>query len=427
MNKIFRLSGLAIFSLAVLIFSTGQTFAQDPCADADAQTALYTKFTGLYSKTDMDSRREAISTAKQFLEKYGACDGLKEQNDYFKTAIPALEKSVKASDDAAAMKALFTRYDAAVNSDNAGEIFAAGKEILAKQPDNVNIMVPMGMIGLPKAYSKDMSAASESVRYAEMALNALNSGKACGRKDKSGAETCGVLKWEGPRADVISNLTYSIAYQKFYATNDKKGAIPLFYKLANGTSIYKSEPAIYAAIGSHYVDESNPIGREIVDLITKQKAAATDDEKVALDNEIKPKVALYNVYMERALDAFGRAHKNTDAVKAKAYKDELYKQIQSLYQRRFEKSDGLDAWLASAIAKPLPDPTTPITAPAVVEAPTTDTATGNGNAVKPLPVADSKPGVAAKPVTPAATKPAPAASKPADKPAKPAAGKPGAA
>ena len=391
--KVFRFTGLAVLAAALLGAATTAS-AQDNCGDADGQAALYTKFTELYPKTDLPSRKAAIDAAKEFLEKYGTCEVVKEQADYFKGAVPKLVETVKKIEEAQAMSALFKRFDTAIASDNADEILSAGKEILAKQPDNINIMVPMGMIGLVKAYNKDYKYADESIKYAQMALADLKADKPCNRKDASGkpTTTCGVLKWEMQRADVISELTFSTAYLKYYGKNDRKGALPIYYDLSQGNSRFKEEPRLYATIGSYYVDASEPIRKEVVDLITKQKGATTDEEKEKLEDEIKTKVALLNGYTERALDAFGRAHKYAEKKGAAeaALKADLYKTLQALYQRRFEKTDGLDKWIADATAKPLPNPTSEV-APVSDPEPTTTTSTTSSTAPAGQPAGSTKP------------------------------------
>ncbi|NOT49195.1 MAG: hypothetical protein HOP17_15810 [Acidobacteria bacterium] len=407
MNKIFRFSGLAVFAAAVLGLSAVQGFAQDACTDTDAQTALYTKFTELYPKTDLESRKGAVAAGKEFLEKYGACETVKEQVDYFKTAVPALEKSVAEIVKGQERAKLFKRYDAAVETDNADEVFAAGKEILALQPENFNIMIPMGMVGLIKSYAKDNKYADESIKYAQMALAELKAGKPCNRKDKAGKDTqdCGVLKWQLPRADITSELTYAIGYLKFYAKNDKKGALPSYYELSQGTSKYKDEPRVYATIGDYYVTEKNKIGAEIQALIEKQKAAPTDEEKEKFEAEIKGKVGLFNGYLERALDSFGRAHKvaSTTSPADKTYKDALLKTVQDLYKQRFEKETGMTEFIAATIAKPFPNPTSEVT-PVIDPEPVTTTSTtgtspaaASGTAAATKPAANGKTATATKP------------------------------
>jgi hypothetical protein len=76
------------------------------------------------------------------------------------------------------------------------------------------------------------------------------------------------------------------------------------------------------------------------------------------------------------MDYYSRAYKlaKTDTPGAKIYKDGLYKDLTILYEGRFNKKDGLDAYISSVTAKPLPNPTTPVT-PVVDPEPTTTTTT----------------------------------------------------
>jgi hypothetical protein len=71
---------------------------------------------------------------------------------------------------------------------------------------------------------------------------------------------------------------------------------------------------------------------------------------------IKNAVAQLNGTAERALDVYARAYKFAPKdEKNKAYRDKLYKNLQDVYKVRFGKPEGLDAYIASATAKPLPN------------------------------------------------------------------------
>ena len=102
---------------------------------------------------------------------------------------------------------------------------------------------------------------------------------------------------------------------------------------------------------------------EIAKLIAEQKTKATDDEKLAMEPKIKEAIGVLNGTAERAMDYYSRAYKlaKTDTPAAKTYKDALYKDLSILYEGRFQKKDGLDAYIATVTAKPVPDPSTPIT------------------------------------------------------------------
>lgn len=366
MKKIFRFSGSALLAAVIVGVGASATFAQEACADADGQTALYGEFTALYPKTDLASRKAAIEKAKQFLEKYGACEALKEQNDYFKNAVPALEKSVKDAEAVVELKALFARFDGALGKDPASskpdEVYAAGKEILAKQPDNINVLVAMGLTGAATSTAANSyKYTNDGLQYANAALAKVKGGTPFTKKNPQGQETVGVFWTERTRPDAIADLSYAVAYLSYFGKKDKATALPIFYELSQGAE--KDNPLIYGIIGDYYIEQRKPVAEQIRSKIAEQSAAGTTEErKIALESEIKQHVALFNGYNERILDAFSRAYKVTkDTPANKAYRDNLYKIMQEVYKVRFEKDTGLDQYISSTVAKPFPNPTSEVT------------------------------------------------------------------
>jgi hypothetical protein len=366
MKTFFRFSGLAVLAAAFVGFAATATFAQEACADTDGQTALYNKFTELYPKTDIASRKEALNTAKAFVEKYGACEALKEQNDYFKNAIPAMEKAIKDIEEGQAMKALFTRFDSAITPDPATskpeEAYAAGKEILAKQPENINVIVALGLVGAAQSTAaNNFKYWNEGLQYANMALAKVKGGAKFTKKNKAGEEVAGVFWTERTRPEAIADLSYATAYLTFFGKKDKPTALPLYYELSQGA--YKDNPIIYGTIGDYYVEQQKPIAEQIRVKIEEQKKEGEAVEvKEAREEEIKKLVALFNGYNERILDAYSRAYKVTkDTPANKAYRDNLYKIMQDVYKRRFEKETGLNEYIAATVAKPFPNPTSEVT------------------------------------------------------------------
>ncbi len=415
MKTVFRLSGLAVLSAAFLVFAPAASFAQDQnCADTDGQTALYTKFTELYPKTDLPSRKEAVNTAKSFVEKYGSCEPLKEQIDYFKKAIPALEDAIKKIEEAEWLKVRITRFDAGVKGNNPDEVYVAGKEILTKQPDNMNIILSMGLIGAYQSNAaNNYKYTTDGLQYANLALGKINAGA---EFTKIGGKA-GAFQFEMTKPDAINELKYAIAYLNYYGKKDKTAALPLYYELSQGGGNFKEDPRIYGTIGDYYVEQRKPIAEEIRLKITEQQAAGTTEErKVALEAEIKPLVALFNGYNERILDAYGRAYKVTKETPAnKAYRDNLYKIMQDVYKNRFpDKESGLDAFISQAVAKPFPNPTSvvePVQDAEPVKTTTTTTGAATAQPVAPSAPANGKTAATtAKPAaggakTAAATKP----------------------
>jgi hypothetical protein len=254
MKTIFRFLNAGALTVAILALGAVAGFGQEACADVDGQNALYTKFTENFQKKTAAELRVAMDSAKGFLEKYGECPSVKEQADYMRPWVPKLEENIKKVEEGVVMGALFTRFDNAIKTDNAAELYAAGKEILAKRPDNYNIVVPMGIVGWDLAAKNNNAHAEDALRYSKMALDAIKNGTA--KAKPSG--TYGALKYEFPKDQAINELTYAVGYLTYYYKKDKKGALPYYYELAQ-SGRYKDEPRIYASIGNYYVDEASPI------------------------------------------------------------------------------------------------------------------------------------------------------------------------
>src|SRR5215203_6085718 len=170
MKTIFRFLSMAALVGGIAV--TGAV-AQNVCDDLDGATAKYEGFTGNYQKKDVAGKEAALTAGKEFLEKWGACESWAEQVKFVKGWVPKLETQTAALKEEAVLGPLFTRYDAAVNSDNADELYSAGKAILEKQPDNINIIYPMAVIGPREIAKGNNKYNAESLRYAKMLYDKL--------------------------------------------------------------------------------------------------------------------------------------------------------------------------------------------------------------------------------------------------------------
>jgi hypothetical protein len=386
MKTIFRSIGLAILAAVFVAAGSTTSFAQAGCDNPEEIEALDKKIRENYGK--IATIKIAIDSGKQFLEKYGACEAPKEFADWVKAQLPAWESRYAKFNEGEEMKKLFARFDAGITSDNPDEVYSAGREILAKQPDNLNIMVPMAMSGILASYKNNNKYADDAVKLSNTIVSKLKSGAVATKKNPAGEGTYGALKLEFTKQEALDELAYGMAYITHSVKKDKKAALPMYYEISQTSPKYKNEPRVYATIADYYLQEAARLGDEIAKMIEKQKTLPTDEEKFKFDAEIKAKVGLFNGYTERALDALARAHKVAPSATAaeKTFKDALYKQITDLYKRRFDKDAGLNEYIAAAIAKPFPNPNsevTPINDPEPVEttnttsaAPATKPATG---------------------------------------------------
>src|SRR5258708_17784615 len=130
MKKIFRFVGLGGLLTALFAVGAVASFGQDACADVDGQNALYNTFLAKY-KGNIDDRKAAVEAGKQFLEKYGACDGTKQITDYLKPKLPALEQGIIDEGIKTKKDALYNRFNTGFKGSNWDEVYASGKEILA--------------------------------------------------------------------------------------------------------------------------------------------------------------------------------------------------------------------------------------------------------------------------------------------------------
>ena len=409
MKTIFRFLSLAVLAAGFIAAGNTAGFAQDACADVDGQTALYTKFTGVYGKNDEASLTTAVDSGKQFLEKYGECATVKEQADYMKKAVPALEAQLTKVREGAATGALLKRFDTAIQAKNYDDAYAAGNEFVSKFPNSpaaINLIVSMGQIGIRESYppKKNYKYNNDTLKYAKMAIDQLNAGA---KPKKDG--TYGAFEYScASKEECISVLTYGQGYITYYAQDNKKAALPILYQVTQLPGVAKDNPAVYATLGDYYFIDVKRLADEVQAKI-KELQAAPDADKPAKDAEVKAKIAELNGYSERALEYYSRAYKLTkDDAASKAYKDGIYNQIKGIYNVRFAKTDGVDAYISQAMSKPLPDPTSPVT-PISDPEPSKDASTTTGSTTTaPAATPATTP---AKPATPAAkptvpTKPA---------------------
>ncbi|MEO6050117.1 MAG: hypothetical protein ABIP78_02155 [Pyrinomonadaceae bacterium] len=408
MKTIFRYTNTAFLTAALIALGAVAALAQDPCTDADGITALGDKFRAQYALKGLDDRRMAIDSGKQFLEKYGACEATKELSDYLKLQLPRLDEKYKAAVKQQATDARYNRFNASVKASNFDETYASGKDILANEPEQLDVVISLGSIGYDESYKANYKYNEETLKFAKMAIASLEAGKV--------PKTYGLFQWSYKSKDnALGWLNYTIGYIYQVAQKDKKEALPYLYKATQAASETNKNPIPYELIGGYYFDELNKITQEIKVMADDQKTTDTEEVAKAKVEAIKAKVALANGTSERAIDAFSRAYSLASPTPAaKPYKDKMYKNLQDGYKLRFGKLDGLDAWIATTVKKPLPNPLTPVTpifdpepVTATTTVPVTTPATTPPSTVKPAPTTTIKPAPApaTKPVTPAPAKP----------------------
>lgn len=351
---------------AVLFLSPVNSAAQTPCDDDDGIAALDTKIRNNYLKDS--TVKTALEAAKQYSQKYGECEQAKELIKWFKPLLPRWEQRAAEYEAYIWLEERRKKFDDAIQNKEFDDAYAVGAEIVQRYPDNVTFTLPLGLIGLSETYKNNFKYNDNTIKYAKMALAKLKSGTAEPKRDKdgklrtdaNGKPVFGVYQFERNAEDAISELTYTLAYILYHAKKDKRAGLLYYYDASQLPGPYKTEPRLYVTVGQYYIEERSPIGKEIAALIEKQKIATTDEEKEKLEAEIKPKVALFNGYSQRAADAFSRAYKfYNDSVPAeKAAKAQLFGSLTELL--RTEKTY-LDQRVAALTKEKFPDPTSQVT------------------------------------------------------------------
>ncbi len=402
MKTIFRVAALG-FVIAAFGAAAETTFAQGECT-FEMQQSLYKTYREKRKSDNPVDIRVAIKAGEEFLAKCATEDQEAVVN-YLKKDIPEQKMRVEKLE-------LFERFNSATKDRktyNADEAFASGRAIIAKEPDLAfDIEIALALIGFENSIKTPPvdKYNSETINFAKKALSKM---QAADKSDNYGAWSFSTLVKTGTAADhdksknnTLAMMNYIIGSIMYYNQKAEKDALPYFYKVVQIDSPVKNRPDIYQAIGAWYLSEILKMEAKRQELI---KANNNED-----NDETLGMLALMKGYADRGINAFGKAHKYATSQQAD-YKKGLYTKIQGLYQIRFEKTEGLDAYLATASNLPLPDPTTPVTP--IVETPpattstSTSSSTTNGATTKPLPTvpASTKPATTT-PATTAPTKPA---------------------
>src|SRR5215217_8051688 len=121
MKTIFRFLSTGVLSAAIIAVGAVAGFGQDPatpnanCADIDGHNALYTKFLGSYKGKSAEEMKAALSTGKEYLEKYGTCtEAFKDQIEFVKPHVERIEKQLPSVQKADELGPIFKRFDAAI-------------------------------------------------------------------------------------------------------------------------------------------------------------------------------------------------------------------------------------------------------------------------------------------------------------------------
>ena len=344
---------------------------QDQCSQ-EAKDALYQSFL----KNRPNDQAKAYEDAKKYL----ACpagqvtEAQQKIIDYLKKWSTAYEEGMSK------IKLRTLLY----NDMKYPEAYALGKEILAKEPDNLKVLIDLGANGYLVAPLKNPTLTAESLDHARKALALLESGKT-------------IDDWQ-PLASkdvAVAYLNYTIG--ALTLETDPSNALKHLIKAAQFETPLKKSPFTYAYIAGAY--ETGPYAKQSEDYKLKYTGKdETEESKLALAN--------INQIIDRMMDGYARAVALAAAdPKFASQKTVWNESLTTWYKYRNKDSvTGLDQMIAGILAKPLPPEPTPITVlPAAAPATPTSTPAANSgtpgtNGAATTPATGTKP--APKPGTP---------------------------
>lgn len=351
---------------------------QDAGCTQEAKDALYASFLKNL-KTD---QAKAYEEAKKYL----ACPAAGEITEAQQKIIDYLKNFV-------------TKYEAATrkttyriklyNEKKYAEGYAMGKEILATEPDNLQVLVDLGANAYLLPPLKNPQLTADGLGFAQKALQMLESGKTLESWDPLGSKDV-----------AVAYLNYSIG--TLTLEKDPSAALKNLIKAAQFETPLKKSPYTYAYIAGAY--ETGPYAKQSEDYKVKYSGKdETPESKLALAN--------INQLVDRMIDGYARAvalaASDSTFATAKAGWNESLTQWYKF--RNGDKTDGMDQLVAGILSKPLPPEPTPLTSlppttPAVTTPVTTSGAsqsgTGAGNGAAAPATTPAKPASTPKPDRP---------------------------
>jgi hypothetical protein len=212
--------------------------------------------------------------------------------------------------------------------------YALGKQVLAAEPDDLRTIINLASAGYLASDTGDTSLNAETLAFARRATEMLEQGrKPSDWKPFSGApEALAYLDFINGELVLKETPAESIKY---------------FRKALAGEGAIKNTPVIYSRLAAAYAaSEYEPQSKEFEQQFGGKEA--TPESKAALEN--------INATVDRITDALARAValSGTETQYAEA-RTRWMQELTRFYKfRHNDSTDGLDAYIAGATAKPLP-------------------------------------------------------------------------
>jgi len=323
--------------VALFIFVPSAAFGQ---ANYDDCMGMYNKFLENRKGPEMPKFQAAITSGKEYLSKCGTLENGDQVKSYVTKDIPRMEEIVQANQEVEDLRT-------ALAANDTEKAFASGKKVLTRNPNNVDVMLALALAGYDAAFGSASVHRfnDDTLLYAKAALDKLND-PAVKVNYVKGTDCA------DSRSTSVGAMNDRIGRITWFKQKDKTAALPYLYRSTQSGCAAKQSPETFQMIGSTYQDGFDRIE---ADRQAKLKAAGDKDT-----DETKALYALELGYIDRMMDAYGRAYSlaNADSKYDADRKAALLAKVKELYSfRHDEKVDGLDEWLKGLGSTKLADPT----------------------------------------------------------------------
>ncbi len=302
-----------LFLFAVLLTLAFSAFAQKPKSKDDS----YKDIAALLLTKKPEDMAKAYPLSKDFLARFG-----KDEKDEKIKGIRTFVSRYRVHE-----------FMVALDGNKYAVAFPAGKEILADQPENVEVLLNLAYAGYTALSTGDKSYADDSLGYARKTIQLLDAGSL-------------------PRSFVpFKDKEEATAFMYFVVGNlvlekDKKDAVVNIYKATLYESQIKNNSAAYYLIAVCYEDLYSKMATDL---------KAKSDSKKMSDADFNAESAKVAKVVDLMMDAYARAvkkaetDKNPDAPQWKQRLTTVYKFIK-------KSEDGLHAYIDQVNTTPMPDP-----------------------------------------------------------------------
>ena len=305
--------------------------ANVPVTDDEFKVTTYKRFV----ENREPNPAAAYQAAREYMARYN-----KEDDDYtryLKSWIAAYEEDERVRRLTAEREDREQRLLQAVTQKKFADAYAQAKQVLADDPNNVKVLIPLGYSAfIASTESRNENFNADAINYATKAIQLIESGRA--------PDTWSPFK---NKEDVLASLHYALGFYQLKANPDV--AIVQFLKAAQGETDRKTAPSTYYYLALAY--QNGPYKKLSEDYSKRYgNQAESPESKAALEN--------VNKVLDKIIDAYARAvalagndpqHQNA--------KTQWMARLTELYKFRHAGSDiGLNELIARVLSQPLPQP-----------------------------------------------------------------------